>query len=517
MKTTNHPVGKIGFLLCCASVLALSGCVTYVEQPPPRTVYVAPVPPPVPPPAPSHVYAPSHVGRSTAPAVYAESSPGEAAPAESAVMEVRSVSDFYQPLSPYGQWVVLGSYGRCWKPTHIAAGWRPYTSGHWERTDAGWYWVSAEPWAWATYHYGRWDWTAQVGWFWVPRTQWAPAWVAWRQGDGYIGWAPLPPTAVVALGGAVELRDAAFATRAFVFVAERLLLEPIHPGTLFAKNTVVLKRTVNITKIRVVNRTVHNEGPRPEAIERMSGRKIRPVAYRELRHREEAEEMTRRRNFRMTAEKHAAPPPVERATGKGVLPHSPERTRSGEPVREAHPTLSPERRPGVNTPEPAPRPALHQQNRPVLNGTSARPLPAASRPEFRPEPKPVIRPEEVRHAGRPPAEKPKETQSPRAMEKKHEARAPKPAVPARPEVKKPQRAEQRTEFKPQATRPVPPKQPPLRAGQKQAERQMHALKRESAEKQKAAKKGKEKERNGKERNKKGEQPGTNGNRAAKPR
>ena len=30
---------------------------------------------------------------------------------------------------------------------------------------------------------------------WVPGDQWAPAWVAWRYSDDYVGWAPLPPEA----------------------------------------------------------------------------------------------------------------------------------------------------------------------------------------------------------------------------------------------------------------------------------------------------------------------------------
>jgi hypothetical protein len=34
-----------------------------------------------------------------------------------------------------------------------------------------------------------------LGWVWVPGTRWAPAWVSWRSGDGYYGWAPLPPDA----------------------------------------------------------------------------------------------------------------------------------------------------------------------------------------------------------------------------------------------------------------------------------------------------------------------------------
>jgi len=35
-----------------------------------------------------------------------------------------------------------------------------------------------------------------LGWVWVPGYEWAPAWVSWRYGDEYVGWAPLPPAAV---------------------------------------------------------------------------------------------------------------------------------------------------------------------------------------------------------------------------------------------------------------------------------------------------------------------------------
>ena len=45
------------------------------------------------------------------------------------------------------------------------------------------------------FHYGRW-YRDSVGWVWVPGYDWGPAWVCWRQGDGYCGWAPLPPAAV---------------------------------------------------------------------------------------------------------------------------------------------------------------------------------------------------------------------------------------------------------------------------------------------------------------------------------
>jgi hypothetical protein len=99
---------------------------------------------------------------------------------------------FEGPLAPYGDWVVLGRYGRVWRP-HVAGPWQPYLHGEWAWTDDGWFWVTDEPWGWATYHYGRWGYDPALGWFWVPGTEWGPAWVAWRTGDGFVGWAPLLP------------------------------------------------------------------------------------------------------------------------------------------------------------------------------------------------------------------------------------------------------------------------------------------------------------------------------------
>ena len=84
-------------------------------------------------------------------------------------------------------------YGYVFQPNVSDPSWAPYTDGHWVNTDEGWTWVSDEPWGWATYHYGRWANIDGTGWVWVPGYQWAPAWVSWRYGGGYCGWAPLPP------------------------------------------------------------------------------------------------------------------------------------------------------------------------------------------------------------------------------------------------------------------------------------------------------------------------------------
>jgi hypothetical protein len=106
-----------------------------------------------------------------------------------------SFSYFHDNLSAYGTWVDYEPYGWSWVPSTVHAGWRPYTVGYWAYTDYGPSWVSAEPFGWATYHYGRWVPDPYYGWVWVPGTVWAPAWVAWNQGPGYVGWAPLPPSA----------------------------------------------------------------------------------------------------------------------------------------------------------------------------------------------------------------------------------------------------------------------------------------------------------------------------------
>ena len=111
------------------------------------------------------------------------------------------VTTFDETLSPYGQWVDTGegpNDGRAWRPDPDVVGedFQPYaTGGHWVYSDWGWTWESDYPWGWAPYHYGRWALTPSWGWVWYPGTVWAPAWVDWRFGGGYIGWAPLPPWA----------------------------------------------------------------------------------------------------------------------------------------------------------------------------------------------------------------------------------------------------------------------------------------------------------------------------------
>lgn len=105
-----------------------------------------------------------------------------------------NISFFYDYLSPYGRWILIdGDW--CWQPNAmlISVGWAPYYSrGRWVYTNWGWCWVSDYSWGWVPFHYGRWFRHHRHGWCWWPDNVWGPAWVAWRHGHGYWGWAPIP-------------------------------------------------------------------------------------------------------------------------------------------------------------------------------------------------------------------------------------------------------------------------------------------------------------------------------------
>lgn len=368
-------------LVLCSLLVAATGCRTRVVHSHARTVYV-PAPPPV-----------VHVPPAPAPPPVVVTAP-EPAP----VVVIETANDFYEPLSPYGRWVVVGSYGRCWVPARVEVGWRPYSSGYWRRTDAGWYWCSDEPWGWATYHYGRWDWSVQFGWFWVPQTQWAPAWVCWREGGGYVGWAPLRPSVTVGVSLTSVRYEPAFATRAFVFVEHRRMLEPVRPRAVIANNTTVINKTVNITKIKVVNKTVINEGPRPDVIERISGRKVNQVSAREFRHQEETAMVKRDRNVptaetrkARTVARTAQPAPAPAALPKAA-------TTIEQPLRAPMPQAAPAK-PAMVAPREVKRPARVENIR-DKGRSAARPAEINVRPQSRPAPATMPQ-REIRSAERP--------------------------------------------------------------------------------------------------------------------
>ncbi|MHB1616843.1 MAG: DUF6600 domain-containing protein [Metallibacterium sp.] len=149
----------------------------------------------------------------------------------------------YQDLAGYGSWQNEINYGPMWFPTAVPMGWAPYRYGHWAWIAPwGWTWIDNAPWGFAPFHYGRW---AYVGnrWGWVPgpmamRPIYAPALVAFVGGfGGGFGW-----NVGVGLGGPVGWY-------------------PLEPGAVFVpwyRCGPRYFRDVNVTNIRVVNRTTIN-------------------------------------------------------------------------------------------------------------------------------------------------------------------------------------------------------------------------------------------------------------------
>jgi len=193
-----------------------------------------------------------------------------------------SLNFFYDNLSPYGSWIDVAGYGYCFQPSVAVdnADWRPYADGYWAYTNVGWTWVSYEDFGWATYHYGRWTDLADYGWVWVPGYEWGPAWVSWRTGGDYVGWAPLPPVSNViyegrAITGQVDvLFD--IGPLYYNFCDVRYIGEPILRGRIFApsRNVTIINQTINVTNITYSNSTVYNYGPNYNRLNQYSARPI---------------------------------------------------------------------------------------------------------------------------------------------------------------------------------------------------------------------------------------------------
>ena len=182
-------------------------------------------------------------------------------------------------LEQYGSWRPHPRFGEVWVPAAVPPDWRPYQYGHWVYTDEwGWYWVSDDveaDWGWVVYHYGRWAFEPGFGWYWVPGDEWGPAWVNWRYGDQYAGWAPLPPDELIET---YELQPAYW-----VFVPTRYIAAPRWRSY----SVPPYRRSVILRETRIVNRTVPvhgrlavNPGISPAFVARVSGA---PVATYRVR------------------------------------------------------------------------------------------------------------------------------------------------------------------------------------------------------------------------------------------
>ena len=199
-----------------------------------------------------------------------------------------SIDFIYDNLSG-GNWIDVEGYGYGWQPGIATSdpNWRPYTDGYWAYTDYGWTWISYEDFGWATYHYGNWANLADYGWVWFPGTDldWGPAWVSWRTGGDYIGWAPLPPPrpGFVYEGQPIGPRvDIEFdiGPQYYNFCDVRFIGEPVLRDRIFppVQNVTYIENTVNVTNIAVQNNVIYNYGPDYNVVNAYSSRPIQRLA-----------------------------------------------------------------------------------------------------------------------------------------------------------------------------------------------------------------------------------------------
>jgi len=362
----------------------------------------------------------------------------------SAGIEINAQADFYQPLSGYGEWVDVPSYGRCWHPARVDRGWRPYTTGYWEYTDVGWYWVSDEPWAWACYHYGSWVYDPNYGWVWIPGTEWAPAWVSWREGGDYVGWAPCGPGGI------------ALSPSWFVFIDVGHFHNHFRRSSLIVDNRTILDRTRRIGDFRretrdfggTRQRVVYNTGPSIDSVQRGTGRRFSPVPVQQVIRETPVPTNVRRREGsgierprtlpdqrgtqapRISPETRSAPareqaPEVSQPAPRRTAPAPtvPETRRAPEPTGREQPRVYPQS-PQRPTEAPVAPPLATAPRRENVERPEAPPAPAPRRENVE---RPAAPPAPVE---RPPAPAPERPANPTGRERGNERSQEKAAPPA---------------------------------------------------------------------------------------
>jgi hypothetical protein len=184
-----------------------------------------------------------------------------------------SLQSFYDELSPYGTWIQDPQYGYVWRPDVDQEEFRPYYSnGRWAMTEYGNTWVSNYDWGWAPFHYGRWIYNRYNQWVWLPDTVWGPAWVSWRSGGGYYGWAPLGPSISIGINigrGGYRVPD-----MCWNFIPYNNIYYNSYPRYYGGRNRVYIQNTVIINNTYVRNNRTYYTGPRVDDIRRHTNQNV---------------------------------------------------------------------------------------------------------------------------------------------------------------------------------------------------------------------------------------------------
>ena len=338
--------------------------------------------------------------------------PSESAAATEAMTNPPEVTEdyLYDTLAPYGSWIYIEGYGRCWQPAAVTyhADWRPYRdNGRWIYTDCGWYWMSDYSWGWAAFHYGRWFRHDRYGWCWWPDTVWAPSWVSWRYDRTYCGWAPLPPYTSCRTGAGIVYRgnrvsvgfNFGLDADCYTFIATKNFCDP-KPDQHYvdrreAKRIYDRTRVFNRMDYDVRKKRVVNEGISPNIISTLSNQAITPVSVRHAgsrpgnnsRH-EQVDRNTQ--TLVVSRPQHAVPQnkPSAARTHSSAQRTAPVQPRSDYMATAGRNSPPPGRPPEARvqnakpsgTRQPTPAPQARQQRSTPSSGGATSSQPAAQRP-----------------------------------------------------------------------------------------------------------------------------------------
>jgi hypothetical protein len=339
--------------------------------------------------------------------------------------ETGAYATFYRKLDQYGDWMETGDYGFVFQPRAATQtrDWRPYTNGHWVYTDAGWTWISDEPFGWATYHYGRWVRLRNVGWVWVPGDQWAPAWVSWRKGNDYVGWAPLPPEAH--FDRQTGIRNWAdnyydIGPEQYCFVPANEFGRKLTPREVVPpeRNVTIINQTTNVTNIVYNNSIVIDRGPSYDDLRARSQQPIQRLRLERTQNPEQDRPVIRGQvvalptvDFR-TAERAARPNRVARKIPKPEVERGWSGITDPQAAAKAREKMKADATPPPNLPakkfvRPEPSPAVSPPPGPVQITPPPAP-PAKSSPLSTPPARPILKPS----PGTPPTASPDEMVQP---------------------------------------------------------------------------------------------------------
>lgn len=296
------------------------------------------------------------------------------AKAESNFYHGASFQVFYDELSAYGDWVKDGRYGYIWLPA-VHEDFHPYgTNGHWVMTEFGNTWVSDYNWGWATFHYGRWYFDDYYqSWAWIPGYEWAPAWVSWRSGGGFYGWAPLGPGPSINIVMNIPSRNWVFIPYGRIY--HRNLNRYYSPYAYHRTKIKIINRTTVINTTVVHTNYNYYSGPGHRELERVT-RQVVPVYA--LRSSEvPGREAISRNEVRMYR------PEIDQSRGR-TLEARPSRVLESQEAVSARPsrTVSPSRVGNGNQPS---RPSVVQNSN---SGRAANPSGTRGNGEFELRPAP---------------------------------------------------------------------------------------------------------------------------------